>query len=146
DVRFDHGFADDAGFGVCGVAFFNDANVHFGARDIVTFGEVSDGVAGVGRVRGKLRDENGFGAAGVGEGFFDACGIGVLLVRHDDLDVGVPGFVGVAVGKKIEAGLACVVDDGDVFRRFTPDGDGADLDVRVLDGNMSASADFDFFL
>ena len=77
--------------------------------------------------------------------FSHALGIFVLLVRHDDFDVGVPGFVGIAVGEKIDAAVARFFDDANIFRRFALNTDSAELDMGVIDGNVGLLGDFDFF-
>ena len=56
-----------------------------------------------------------------------------------------PGVVGITVGEKIHAVFAGSFDDVDVFGGFAPDGDGADFDVGVFDGNVGALADGDLF-
>src|ERR1700723_2650219 len=99
-----------------------------------------------GGIRLELGDGDVLRASVVSQGFFDAGGILVLLVGHDDFDVGVPGVVGIAVGEEIDSASARGFDDADVLGRFVPDADGADLDVRMLDGNVGAFADGDFFV
>src|SRR5581483_2428452 len=95
DVGFDHGVTDDTGFRAGCVAFADDANVHLNGRKIIGFGEFGERVAGVGGVGLELGYGEVIGSAEIGNGFFDAGGILVLLVGDDDLDVGRPGFVGV---------------------------------------------------
>ena len=125
DVRLDHGLADDAGFGVGGVAFADQADVHVDRADGILLGELFDGVAFVGRIWFEGCDGDVAGAAYVGQGAFDAFRIFVLLVRDQDFDVGVPGVVGVAVGEEIYAAFAGGFDDLDVFGGFVPDAYGA---------------------
>src|ERR1700723_2504780 len=74
----------------------------------------------VGGIRLELGDGDVLRASVVSQGFFDAGGILVLLVGHDDFDVGVPRVVGVAVGHKIDAAVSDGFDDAMYFGRFCP--------------------------
>ncbi len=67
-----------------------------------------------------------------------------MLVGHDDFDVGCPRVIGITIGKKIHAAFPRGFDNPDVFRSFAPNGDRADLDVRMLDRDMGALTDGDF--
>ena len=101
DVGLDHGLADDAGFGVGGVAFADQADVHVDGADGILFGELLNGVAFVKRIWFEGCDRYVAGAAYVGEGFLHAFGIFVLLVWDQHFDIRMPGVVGIAVGEEV---------------------------------------------
>ena len=106
EIAFDHGVANDFRFSAGGVAFSNDANIHFDGGKFIGLSNFGEGVTGVGGVGFEFSDGEMVRAAKIGDGFGDACGIFVLLIGNDDFDVGEPGFVGIAVGKKIDATIA----------------------------------------
>src|ERR1700746_3320701 len=56
DVAFDHGVADDFGFGVGGVAFADDSNEHIRWREFVGFCDFGERMTGVGIIRLELGD------------------------------------------------------------------------------------------
>ena len=70
------------GFGVGGVAFANDADIHLDGSDVVGGGEFGDVVIFVGRIWFEFGDGDVLRAAVVAQRFFDAGGILVLLVGH----------------------------------------------------------------
>src|SRR6266850_7231772 len=146
DVALDHGFADHTRFRVYGIAFANDLNVHLNRRNAALSRELGDGVTCVFRMGLEFGDGDGVRASGVGQSFFDALRVFVLLVGHDDFDVRMPSVVGITIGEKIHAAFPRGFDDADVFRSFAPNGDRADLDMRMLDGDVGALTDGDFFV
>ncbi len=95
---------------------------------------------------GNSIDRDVIGPPTSAERFRDALRVFVLLIWHEDFNVRMPGVVGIAVRKKIKAALARRLDHADVLRRFAPNADGAELDVRMLDGDVGALADSDLFL
>ena len=97
NITFDHGVADHLGFGVGGVAFANDADIHLDRRKFIGFRNFRERVAEVGAVGLEIRNGEAIRAAEIGDSSFDALGIFVLLIWNDDFDVGVPRFVGIAV-------------------------------------------------
>src|SRR5579871_4700193 len=146
DVGLDHRFADDLGFGIGGVTFANDADIHLDGRDVVGGGELCEVVIFVGAIWLEFGDGDVLRATIVAQRFVHAGGIFVLLVWHDHFDVGVPCIVGIAIGEEIDAAFARGLDDADIFGCFVPNADGADLDVRVLDGDVGAFTNGDFLV
>ena len=110
------------------------------------FGEIGEGVSGVGGMRFEFSDGDVRSAADVSESLSDAFGIFILLVGNEDFQVGVPRVVGVAVGHEIDAAVASIVDHVDVGGGFALNTDGAELDVGMLDGDVRAFGDGNFFV
>src|SRR6476661_4300651 len=146
NVLFDHGLPNDAGFRAGGITFADDADVHLDRRNAALFGKILYRVGLIGSVRRKFIDRDVTGPTDVGQSFGDALRILVLLIWHKDFDGRSPSIVGIAIREKIETALARRFDHADVLRRLAPNADGAELDVRMLDGDVGALADSDLFL
>ena len=89
------------------------------------------------------RDGHPVRPADVGERAVDALRVEVLLVRHEDLDVRVPGLVGIAVGRDVLALRARRVDQGDGPLRLAPDAHGGELDVGDVERQPALLRDGD---
>src|SRR2546421_13106525 len=100
-------------------------------------------VAGVGR---ELDDGYVARPAHISKRFLDALWIFILLVGDKNFKIGVPRIVGIAVGEKIDAALASSANNVNVIRRFAPDRDRTQFDMRMLDGDVRSLSDGDFFL
>src|SRR5688500_9916616 len=115
-VLFDHRVADDAGVLVLDEP---DVEVHladaFGPRDLV------EPFAFVVAPCRQTRDLNIPSSPHVVQGFFHAGRVVPAFVRHEHLQVRVPGQVRVAVGGHIHAAFARRLDHGDHFERLLPD-------------------------
>ncbi len=83
-------------------------------------GELLDRVVFVGGVRREFHDRDVRWASDVGKRLRDALWVFVLFVGHEDLYVGVPGIVGIAIGEEIETALASRFDHANVLRRLCP--------------------------
>src|SRR4051794_16638582 len=100
-------------------------------------------VAGVGL---ELDDCYAARPADISNRFLDAFWIFILLVGNKNFQIGVPRIVGIAVGEKIDAALASSVDYVNIIRRFAPDRDRTQFDMRMLDWDVRSLSDGDFFL
>src|SRR2546423_8202172 len=100
-------------------------------------------VAGVG-----LELDDGYVArpADVSKRFLDALWIFILLVGNKNFQIGVPRIVGIAVGEKINAALASSDNYVNVIRRFAPDRDRTQFDMRKFDGDVRSLSDGDYLL
>ncbi len=145
-IALDHGLADDGRFGVRGVSFADQLDVHIGFGKAVGLGQFSEGVPGVGFVGRKFGYRNVRTAPVAFECCQHAFRIFILLVRDNDFEVGVPSVVGIAIGQKIHAAFAGRFDDFDVFRRFTLHANRSQLNMRVFHRDVGLFSDGNFFL